>query len=83
VWNRADCCTGTTSNFYVFVSDAPFTSTNLTMTLSQTGVSNYHVAGSAGAPTTVTVGRTGRYVRVQLAGTNYLTLSEVEVFDNP
>jgi RHS repeat-associated protein len=50
-------------------------------TLSQAGVSHYHVAGAAGAPTTVAVGRTGRYVRVQLAGTNYLTLSEVEVFD--
>ena len=45
-------------------------------------MSNYYVAGEAGAPTTVAVGRTGRYVRVQLAGTNYLTLSEVEVFDN-
>ena len=81
VWNRADCCTFMTSNFYVLVSDAPFTSTNLSATLSQTGVSNYHVTGEAGAPTTVSVGRTGRYVRVQLAGMNYLTLSEVQVFE--
>jgi RHS repeat-associated protein len=82
VWNRADCCTSTTRAFYVLVSDAPFASTNLSATLAQAGVSHYYVAGAAGAPTTLTVGRTGRYVRVQLAGTNYLTLSEVEVLGN-
>lgn len=80
VWNRTDCCSARLSNFYVFVSDAPFTSTNLNTTLSQPGVSSYYVAGTAGSPTDVAVNRTGRYVRVQLSSTDYLSLAEVEVW---
>ena len=57
----------------------PFTSADLTATLNQAGVSNYHTAGQGGRPTTVAVGRTARYVRAQLAGTNYLSLAEIEV----
>jgi RHS repeat-associated protein len=78
VWNRTDCCTDRLSNFYVLVSDQPFTSTNLNTTLNQAGVSKYYVSGQGGRPTTVAIGRTGRYLRVQLTGTNYLSLSEVE-----
>ncbi|HYN86149.1 MAG TPA: discoidin domain-containing protein [Pyrinomonadaceae bacterium] len=80
VWNRADCCTDRLANFYVLVSDAPFESQDLTATLNQVGVANFHTAGQAGRPTTLGVNRTGRYVRVQLAGTNYLSLAEVEVW---
>src|SRR5438128_8801722 len=29
VWPRTDCCPEHTANFYVFVSDSPFTSTDL------------------------------------------------------
>ncbi len=34
----------------------------------------------AGRPTAVPVGVLGRYVRIQLAGANYLSLAEVQVF---
>lgn len=61
-------------------SDAPFTSTDLATTLNQSGVSSYYTAGQGGSPTTVAVNRTGRYVRVQLAGTNILSLAEVQVW---
>jgi RHS repeat-associated protein len=80
VWNRTDCCGDRLSNFYVFVSDAPFSSTDLTATQNQAGVSSFYTVGQGGSPTTVTLNRTGRYVRVQLAGTNYLSLAEVQVF---
>ncbi len=80
VWNRTDCCSDRLSNFYVLVSDAPFSSTNLSTTIAQPGVSSYSVAGQAGSPTYVTVNRSGRYVRVQLSGSNYLSLAEVKVF---
>jgi Concanavalin A-like lectin/glucanases superfamily/F5/8 type C domain len=83
IWNRTDCCPERVSNFYVFVSDAPFTSTDLSATFNQAGVSSYYVAGSAGSPSVLAVGRSGRYVRVQLTGTNYLSLAEVEVFGQP
>ncbi|NOT60784.1 MAG: hypothetical protein HOP19_11245 [Acidobacteria bacterium] len=79
VWNRTDCCADRLTNFYVFVSDVPFASTNLSATLSQSGVSNYLTSGQAGSPTTLTINRTGRYVRVQLVGTNALSLAEVEI----
>jgi RHS repeat-associated protein len=64
----------------VFVSDVPFTSTNLTTTLNQVGVSNYLTAGQCGFPTELAINRTGRYVRVQLAGTNYSSIAEVQVW---
>ena len=83
VWNRTDCCPERLSNFYVLVSAAPFTSTNLWTTMAQPGVSYYHVPGTAGRPSTVSVGLSGRYVRVQLAGTNYLSIAEVEVLGQP
>ena len=78
VWNRVEFPERLT-NFYVFVSDVPFTSTNLTTTLNQSGVSSYHTTGQCGFPTEVAINRTGRYVRVQLAGTNYLSIAEVQV----
>ncbi len=79
LWNRTDCCGERLSNFYVFVSDKPFTSTSLSATLSQPGVSAYHIPGQAGSSTLISIGRRGRYVRVQLAGANYLSLAEVQI----
>jgi hypothetical protein len=79
LWNRTDCCGERLSNFYVLVSDQPFVSTDLNTTINQAGVSNYFTAGQAGTTTSINANRTGRYVRVQLAGTNALSLAEVEV----
>jgi RHS repeat-associated protein len=53
--------------------------TNGLATISSAGESVYNTPGQCGTPTTVSVGRTGRYVRVQLMGTNYLHLAEVQV----
>ncbi|MCJ7622721.1 MAG: discoidin domain-containing protein [Anaerolineaceae bacterium] len=80
VWNRTDCCWDRLRDFYVLVSDVPFISTDLDTTLLQPGVSGYHISAEAGRPTEVAVNRTGRYVRVQLVGSNYLSISEVEVW---
>jgi RHS repeat-associated protein len=80
VWNRTDCCAERLTDFYVFVSDAPFASTNLQATLNQAGVSSYHTTGQGGRPTNVVVGRTARYVRVQLVGSGILSLAEVQVW---
>lgn len=80
LWNRTDCCGDRLSNFYVLVSDQPFVSTNLNTTINQAGVSAYYTPGQAGVSHTINVGRTGRYVRVQLAGTNILSLAEVQIF---
>jgi RHS repeat-associated protein len=53
--------------------------TNGIATISGAGESVYNTPGQCGSPSTVSVGRTGRYVRVQLMGTNYLHLAEVQV----
>lgn len=78
VWNRSSCCQDRLADYYVFVSDTPFTSTSLSATLEQPGVWSSHQTAQAGFPTRIDVGRTGRYVRVQLAGTNELALAEVQ-----
>ncbi|MGB0384091.1 MAG: lamin tail domain-containing protein [Ardenticatenaceae bacterium] len=80
LWNRTNCCSSRLSNFHLFVSDDPFTSTNLSDTQAQPGVSDYYFSGQAGTSETFNIARTGRYVRVQLGGTNRLSLAEVEVF---
>jgi len=80
VFNRTDCCSAALTNYYVFVSDVPFTSTDVTATQNQAGVFTYHNTGQAGSPTPVTVNRTGRYIRVQLAGVERLSLAEVQVW---
>jgi hypothetical protein len=83
VWNRSDsCCASRTSNFYVFVSDTPFDSNNLTDTLAQSGVSAFLTEGQAGTPTVIDVARSGRYVRVQLVDPNPLSLAEVQVMSD-
>ncbi|MDT5014136.1 MAG: hypothetical protein QOD39_296, partial [Mycobacterium sp.] len=81
IWNRTDCCSERLADFYLFVSDAPFTSTSLSATLAQPGVTAYYRPGVAGPVSTVRVNRNGRYVRVQLAGTSagILSLAEVQV----
>ncbi len=83
IWNRTDGGFGSRlTGFYVMVSDNPITPSGLAAARAQTGVSSYHVTEQAGVPTKINIGRTGRYVRVQLAGTNYLSLAEVEVMAN-
>ncbi|MEL6944313.1 MAG: discoidin domain-containing protein [Bacteroidota bacterium] len=84
LWNRRDCCGDRLSNYKVFVSDVPFTSTDLNATISQANRSNgkikvFNVGGNNGNMKSLTVNRTGRYVRVQLVNRNYLSLAEVRI----
>ena len=83
IWNRTDCCSSRLSNFHVLVSDVPFTSQNLDATINQDGVSDIHFTGTVGTTTNLNIGRTGRYLRVQLNGTNILSLAEVVVNGYP
>jgi len=69
LYNRTDCCSTRLSDFDV--------------KLSNDGVNWTTAAGFVGAAPTRTehaVRKLGRYVRVQLRGTNYLSLAEVQVF---
>ncbi|HTG15223.1 MAG TPA: hypothetical protein VK747_08130, partial [Blastocatellia bacterium] len=67
----------------VFVSDVPFVSNNLNDIKNQAGVFAYHLT-TVGTSITISVGRSGRYVRVQLdgAGQREFSLAEVQVWGN-
>ncbi|WP_158289646.1 M60 family metallopeptidase [Paenibacillus flagellatus] len=83
IWNRTDsCCKSRLTNYYVFVSDLPFASHSLAGTLAQPGVWSSLQTETAGSPTKVSVGKTGRYVKIQLTGRNALNLAEVQVIPN-
>ncbi|MEV6107907.1 glycoside hydrolase N-terminal domain-containing protein [Streptomyces sp. NPDC051940] len=79
VWGRTDCCAERLTDFYVLVSDEPFVSGNLAEVLAQPGVRAVRHTAQVGKPSRIAVGDSGRYVRVQLAGHNGLSLAEVQV----
>ncbi len=79
LWNRTDCCQSTFANYHVFISNTPFTSTDLNTTINQNGVTNLFQSGIAGTPSNIPNTGTGRYVRVQLAGQGALVMAEVEI----
>lgn len=80
LWNRTDCCSGRLSNFYLLVSERPFSSSRLSDALNNPNVFKYHHPGQANTSLQIPVKSRGRYVRVQLAGADYLSLAEVMVF---
>ncbi len=80
IWNRTDCCDERLSDFDVLVSERPFGDDDLEAARRGRAVWSRHVSGRAGRRTDLPVGRPGRYVRVQLAGREHLSLAEVEVF---
>jgi hypothetical protein len=82
IWNRTDCCSERLNDYWVFVSDTPFRATDTPATLkSRAGTWSCHQTAVPAPSTKISVtGGRGRYVRVQLSGTNYLSLAEVQVF---
>ena len=82
IWGRTDGYPEEYSNLYVLVSDNPIPA-SLQSATNQPGVSAYYQPGIMGRPTAILINRTGRYVKVQLAGTDYLALPEVQVYETP
>ena len=81
VWNRTDCCGDRLGDYWVFVSNTPFLNTDTPATLSVRAGTFANHQTSAPSPNTpvATGGFSGRYVRIQLGGTNFLSLGEVQV----
>src|SRR5205085_12401854 len=81
IWNRTDCCWDRLSDYWVFDSNTPFSATDTPATLQvRAGTWNNHQTSFPNPSTTIAPNVQGRYVRVQLNGTNYLSLAEVQVF---
>ena len=81
VWNRTDCCGSRLSDYWVFISNTPFGATDTPATLQNRAATLSSHQTSAPAPSTSIPfsSAQGRYVRVQLSGTNYLSLAEIQV----
>jgi hypothetical protein len=80
IWNRTDCCPERLTDYWIFVSDTPFGPSDTPATLeNRAGTWSSHQTSYPNPSTTITLDAQGRYVRVQLSGTNYLNLAEVQV----
>jgi hypothetical protein len=80
IWNRTDCCSSRLSDYWVFVSNTPFSPTDTPANLQfQAGTFSSHQIATPNPSIIIPAGAQGRYVRVQLSGTNYLSLAEVQV----
>ena len=81
VWNRTDCCGDRLSEYWVFISNTPFGATDTPATLqNRAGTWSGHQTSAPNPSTSIPAVATGRYVRIQLSGTNFLSLAEVQVF---
>jgi hypothetical protein len=81
IWNRTDCCSSRLNDYWVFVSDTPFSPTDTPLTLQgRAGTFGSHQTAAPNPSTVIAAGAPGRYVRVQLTSANYLSLAEVQVF---
>jgi RHS repeat-associated protein len=81
IWNRTDGSGDRLSDYWVFISNTPFSATDTPATLAgKPGVWRSHQTSQPNPNVMIAAaGAVGRYVRVQLSGTNYLQLAEVKV----
>jgi hypothetical protein len=80
IWNRTDCCGSRLNDYWVFISDTPFSPTDTPLALqNRAGTFSSHQTTTPNPSAVIAAGAQGRYVRVQLTGTNYLSLAEVQV----
>jgi len=80
VFNRTDCCVTRLSNFVVFVSASDMGGRTLAQLTADPAVVRTRVASLNGADSiTLPLVAQGRFVKVQLEGTDFLSLAEVRV----
>ena len=79
IFNRSDCCTERLTDFYILTSLVPFPSTDLTECLNDPNVSAVHVEETVGTDWLQSLYEDAQYLRIQLAGEDYLHLAEVEI----
>ena len=87
IWNRTDCCGYCLRDYWLFISDKPFKSSDTASDLKgRPGTWSQQNSAPNPKGTVVTEGVRGRYVRIQLPGNTqtikdcFLSLAEVEVF---
>src|SRR6059036_1114816 len=84
LWPRTDaCCPDRLQDVAVLVSDEDLRAGEPGVAIRRSDIFRYFVIGRAGAPTTIPVHRSGRYVRVQVVYPAYLDIAEVQVWGEP
>ncbi len=84
IYNRTDAHQGRLKEFYILVSDSPFDpSATLEDHLNDNSIKKRYVEGGAQQVFSIPYEVSGRYVRIQLQGTNILHLAEVEILKCP
>ena len=76
--NRSDCCQESLADFFVFISDVPFLSKSVQVTLAEPVVRTYFV-DTVLDEAQIPIGHAGRYIRLQHPVEGAIGLSEVEV----
>lgn len=79
VFNRTDQAADRLTDFYVLVSSKPFGSRSLDQLLEDKSIWRRRHTGTVNGSVTINAKAQGRYVRIQLAGANFLSLAEVQV----
>lgn len=82
IFNRTDCCGERLSNYHLFISNTPITGNTVAEVQAIPGIIDLQQVEQADRPSTIEVGRRGRYVRIQLRhDVNQLAIAEVQVFE--
>lgn len=81
LWGRTDCCSERLSDFYVFVSDTDLQGRSYTDILNDGTVERTYFSGTASAGDLVSPMASGRYVRIQIAGSHALQIAEVQIYE--
>jgi beta-galactosidase len=82
IFNRTDCCMNRLSDFYLLVSEVPFISHDLYVTMNQSGVWKHFQSQYPNPSQVVEVNKSGRYLRIQLANANNLSIAEIIILGN-
>ena len=77
IYNRTDG-SDQTGDYYLLISETPFIANDLNGAIAQSDYSVYD-NNPPNSPTTHSPNTTGRYVRIQIPGSGYIVIGEVEV----
>jgi large repetitive protein len=80
LWNRTDCCAEQLNGLHVLLSAAPMAGRSLPTLLADAAVQKATINNGGGRVINLGSPGTGRYLRIQLAGTGTLNLAEVQAF---
>ena len=84
LWNRTDCCGERLGDYWLFISDEPFSPADTPASLRRRPRTwSSHQTDAPRPSESIDAATKGRYVRVQMAGANPLSLAEVQVIAAP